>query len=136
VLTLRNIFKPIWSSGKSTQVPAFILEDQLIRGKSCRIFCTEPRRISAISLAQRLYCSFCSSDNALIFYLGVSRELGDGPNAVGTTNSLVGYSIRLESNISRNTRLAFVTNGIALRMLEGGTGHGGQGTAFDEITVS
>jgi hypothetical protein len=51
-------------------------------------------------------------------------------------NSLVGYSIRLESNTSRNTRLAFVTNGIALRMLEGGTGQGGYGTAFDEITVS
>jgi len=50
-------------------------------------------------------------------------------------SSLVGYSIRLESNTSRNTRLAFVTNGIALRMLEGGTGQGGHGTAFDEITV-
>ncbi|KAG6888975.1 hypothetical protein C0995_004614 [Termitomyces sp. Mi166 len=103
--------------GKSTQVPTFILEDQLSRGKPCKIYCTEPRRISAISLAQR-----------------VSRELGDPVNAVGTINSLVGYSIRLESNTTRNTRLAFVTNGIALRMLEGGTGHGGQGTAFDEIT--
>lgn len=38
--------------------------------------------------------------------------------------------------MTRNTRLAFVTNGIALRMLEGGTGHSGQGTAFDEITVN
>lgn len=66
----------------------------------------------------------------------MSRELGDAPNTVGTLSSLVGYSIRLESNTSRNTRLAFVTNGIALRMLEGGTGQGGQGTAFDEITVS
>ncbi|KAI0068404.1 P-loop containing nucleoside triphosphate hydrolase protein [Artomyces pyxidatus] len=103
--------------GKSTQLPAFILEDQLSRGNPCRIYCTEPRRISAISLAQR-----------------VSRELGDPPGAVGTTSSLVGYSIRLESNTSRNTRLAFVTNGIALRMLEGGTGQGGTGTAFDEIT--
>ncbi|GLB36275.1 putative P-loop containing nucleoside triphosphate hydrolase protein [Lyophyllum shimeji] len=103
--------------GKSTQVPAFILEDQLLRGKPCKIYCTEPRRISAISLAQR-----------------VSRELGEPPSAVGTINSLVGYSIRLESNTTRNTRLAFVTNGIALRMLEGGTGQGGQGTAFDEIT--
>ncbi|KAG6867810.1 hypothetical protein C0993_010744 [Termitomyces sp. T159_Od127] len=103
--------------GKSTQVPAFILEDQLSRGKPCKIYCTEPRRISAISLAQR-----------------VSRELGDPANAVGTIKSLVGYSIRLESNTTRNTRLAFVTNGIALRMLEGGTGHNGQGTAFDEIT--
>ncbi|KAJ6575250.1 P-loop containing nucleoside triphosphate hydrolase protein [Mycena capillaripes] len=103
--------------GKSTQVPAFILEDQLSQGKPCKIYCTEPRRISAISLAQR-----------------VSRELGDTPNAVGTLASLVGYSIRLESNTSRNTRLAFVTNGIALRMLEGGSGQGGHGTAFDEIT--
>jgi ATP-dependent RNA helicase DHX29 len=64
----------------------------------------------------------------------VSRELGDSAGAVGTLSSLVGYSIRLESNTTRNTRLAFVTNGIALRMLEGGTGPNGQGTAFDEIT--
>ncbi|KAG2159994.1 P-loop containing nucleoside triphosphate hydrolase protein [Suillus bovinus] len=103
--------------GKSTQVPAFILEDQLARGLPCKIYCTEPRRISAVSLAQR-----------------VSRELGDSAGAVGTLSSLVGYSIRLESNTTRNTRLAYVTNGIALRMLEGGTGPNGQGTAFDEIT--
>ncbi|KIJ68314.1 hypothetical protein HYDPIDRAFT_24607 [Hydnomerulius pinastri MD-312] len=103
--------------GKSTQVPAFILEDQLSRGLPCKIYCTEPRRISAVSLAQR-----------------VSRELGDPPGAVGTLSSLVGYSIRLESNTTKNTRLAYVTNGIALRMLEGGSGRGGQGTAFDEIT--
>lgn len=103
--------------GKSTQVPAFLLEDQLTRGIHCKIYCTEPRRISAISLAQR-----------------VSQELGEASNAVGTPNSLVGYSIRLESNTSRTTRLTFVTNGIALRMLENGSGPGGQGTAFDEIT--
>lgn len=66
---------------------------------------------------------------------GVSYELCDPPNSVGTNNGLVGYSIRLESNIARNTHLAFVTNGIALRMLEGGSGEGGLGTAFDEITV-
>ncbi|KAF8699515.1 P-loop containing nucleoside triphosphate hydrolase protein, partial [Rhizoctonia solani] len=101
--------------GKSTQLPAYIMEDQLSHGLPCRIYCTEPRRISAISLAQR-----------------VSRELGEPPNAVGTMSSLIGYSVRLESNITRNTRLAFVTNGIALRMLES---DGKGGTAFDEITV-
>jgi hypothetical protein len=106
-------------SGKSTQVPAFVLEDQLARGLPCKIYCTEPRRISAVPLVQR-----------------VSRELGDSAGAVGTSSSLVRYSIRLESNTTRNTRLAFVMNGIALRMLEGGTGPNGQGTAFDEITVS
>ncbi|KAI0348676.1 P-loop containing nucleoside triphosphate hydrolase protein [Trametopsis cervina] len=103
--------------GKSTQLPAFILEDQLSRGNHCKVYCTEPRRISAISLAQR-----------------VSQELGEPPGAVGTLGSLVGYSIRLESNTSRTTRLAYVTNGIALRMLESGSGPGGKGTAFDEIT--
>ncbi|KAG2080618.1 hypothetical protein BD769DRAFT_1378750 [Suillus cothurnatus] len=64
-------------SGKSTQVPAFVLEDQLDRGLPCKIYCTEPRRISAESLAQR-----------------VSRELGDFAGAVGTSSSLIGYSIR------------------------------------------
>ncbi|KAL5535622.1 hypothetical protein ACEPAF_3716 [Sanghuangporus sanghuang] len=103
--------------GKSTQLPSFVLEDQLSKGRHCKIVVTEPRRISAISLAQR-----------------VSRELGDPPGAVGTNSSLVGYSIRLESQTSKNTRLNFVTNGIALRMLEGGSGTDGQGTAFDEIT--
>jgi ATP-dependent RNA helicase DHX29 len=67
-------------------------------------------------------------------YIGVSRELGEPPNTVGTLSSLVGYAIRLESNVTRNTRLAYVTNGIALRMLETGTGQG-DGTAFDELTV-
>jgi len=104
----------LFDSGKSTQVPAFILEDQLSRGKACKVYCAEPRRISAISLAQR-----------------VSQELGDSPGAVGTPASLVGYSIRLENNISRNTRLAYITYGIAIRMLEAGK----QGETFDEITV-
>lgn len=106
-------------SGKSTQVPAFILEDQLSRGQPCKIYCTEPRRISAVSLAQR-----------------VSRELGDPAGAVGTLSSLVGYAIRMESNTTKNTRLTYITTGIALRMLERGTGRNDQGTAFDEITVS
>ncbi len=105
-------------SGKSTQVPSFILEDHLSEGRPCKIYCTEPRRISAITLANR-----------------VSRELGEPAGAVGTLGSLVGYSIRLESFTSKTTRLTFVTNGIALRMLEAGSGQGGTGSAFDEITV-
>jgi ATP-dependent RNA helicase DHX29 len=105
-------------SGKSTQVPAFILEDHLSRGKSCKVYCAEPRRISAISLAHR-----------------VSQELGDTPGAVGTPASLVGYSVRLESYISRSTRLAYITYGIAIRMLEGDGKQGDSGIAFNEITV-
>ncbi|WVN88411.1 uncharacterized protein L203_103620 [Cryptococcus depauperatus CBS 7841] len=111
------VFSGETGCGKSTQLPSFILEDQLSQGKSCKIIVTEPRRISAISLAQR-----------------VSQELGDDPGAVGTSRSLIGYSIRLESKVSTNTRLSFVTNGIALRMLESGSSGNSKGTAFDEIT--
>ncbi|KAG6039358.1 hypothetical protein E4U41_002830 [Claviceps citrina] len=88
--------------GKSTQVPSFLLEHELSQGKHCKIYCTEPRRISAISLAKR-----------------VSEELGEAKGELGTNRSLVGYSIRLEANTSRETRLVFATTGIVMRMLEG-----------------
>lgn len=71
-------------------------------GKPCKIYCTEPRRISAISLARR-----------------VSEELGEGKGDLGTSRSLVGYSIRLEASTSRETRLVYATTGIVMRMLEG-----------------
>ncbi|KAJ4992583.1 helicase associated domain-containing protein [Stagonosporopsis vannaccii] len=93
--------------GKSTQIPSFILEHQLAQGKACKIYCTEPRRISAISLAQR-----------------VSEELGEGPKDLGTLRSLVGYAIRLESKTSAQTRLVYATVGVVLRMLEGPNGLG------------
>jgi ATP-dependent RNA helicase DHX29 len=88
--------------GKSTQVPSFLLEHQLAQGLPCKVYCTEPRRISAISLARR-----------------VSEELGEGRNDLGTSRSLVGYSIRLEANTSKETRLVYATTGIVMRMLEG-----------------
>jgi len=87
--------------GKSTQVPSFILEHELSQGKACKVYCTEPRRISAISLAQR-----------------VSAELGEAIHDLGTVRSFVGYAIRLESKISSQTRLVYATVGVVLRMLE------------------
>lgn len=95
--------------GKSTQVPAYILEHCLSQGKPCKIYCTEPRRISAISLAER-----------------VSQELGEPKGAVGGDQSLVGYAIRLDSHIGRGARLVYATSGILLRMLEG--------TSVNEVT--
>ncbi|KAL8989602.1 MAG: hypothetical protein Q9177_001545 [Variospora cf. flavescens] len=87
--------------GKSTQVPSFVLEHELSRGMACKVYCTEPRRISAISLARR-----------------VSEELGERKSEVGTSRSLIGYAIRLESRLVRETRLVYATTGIVIRMLE------------------
>ena len=92
-------------SGKSTQVPQFILGHELSQGRKCKIYCTQPRRISAISLAQR-----------------VSQELGENMNDLGTSRSLVGYAIRLESHAVSQTRLVYATVGIVLRMLESASG--------------
>jgi ATP-dependent RNA helicase DHX29 len=77
-------------SGKSTQIPSFIMENELANGRECKIYITEPRRISAISLARR-----------------VSEELGEKAYEVGTSRSLVGYAIRLESKITQSTKLIF-----------------------------
>jgi len=104
--------------GKSTQVPQFVLEHEIGagRGGECYIVCTQPRRISAVGLAER-----------------VSRERGDsGPGGA------VGYSIRLESKQSEKTRLLFCTTGILLRRLvgdaeEGEAAPGGGGAKEDRV---
>uniref|UniRef100_A0A674G8Z4 ATP-dependent RNA helicase DHX29 n=1 Tax=Taeniopygia guttata TaxID=59729 RepID=A0A674G8Z4_TAEGU len=89
-------------SGKSTQVPHFLLEDLLLDegSKKCNIVCTQPRRISAVSLATR-----------------VCEELGceSGP---GGKNSLCGYQIRMESRTGEATRLLYCTTGVLLRKLQ------------------
>ena len=49
----------------------------------------------------------------------MSEELGENKGDLGTPRSLVGYSIRLEASVSRETRLVYATTGIVMRMLEG-----------------
>ncbi|KAI8582556.1 hypothetical protein K450DRAFT_227732 [Umbelopsis ramanniana AG] len=89
--------------GKSTQVPQYLAEAILSSSaQHGNIVCTQPRRISAISIAQR-----------------VSQEMGDKKGAVGSKGSLVGYQIRLESKTSDSNILQFCTTGILLRRLEG-----------------
>uniref|UniRef100_A0A8C9Z3H1 ATP-dependent RNA helicase DHX29 n=1 Tax=Sander lucioperca TaxID=283035 RepID=A0A8C9Z3H1_SANLU len=89
--------------GKSTQIPQFLLEELLTGGKvakPCNIVVTQPRRISAMSLACR-----------------VSEELGceDGP---GSKSSLCGYQIRMENQSGDWTRLLYCTTGVLLRKLQ------------------
>jgi len=49
--------------GKTTQVPQILLDDAISRGcaSSCRIVCTQPRRISAITIAEWVSYERCES---------------------------------------------------------------------------
>ncbi|XP_056423434.1 putative ATP-dependent RNA helicase DHX57 isoform X2 [Hyla sarda] len=99
--------------GKTTQIPQFILDASLQGSASlvCNIVCTQPRRISAISVAER-----------------VAQERAE---RVGIS---VGYQIRLESVKSSSTRLLYCTTGVLLRRLEGdGTLHGVTHVIVDEV---
>ncbi|CAN1151585.1 DExH-box ATP-dependent RNA helicase DExH5, mitochondrial [Linum perenne] len=82
--------------GKTTQIPQFILESEIgvVRGAACSIICTQPRRISAISVSER-----------------VATERGE------KLGESVGYKVRLEGIKGRETHLLFCTTGILLRRL-------------------
>ncbi|OKL57819.1 hypothetical protein UA08_07006 [Talaromyces atroroseus] len=85
-------------SGKSTQSVQFVLDDLLRRdlGNVANIVCTQPRRISALGLADRVSDERCSS-------------VGDE----------VGYSIRGDSKVkSGRTKITFMTTGVLLRRLQ------------------
>ncbi|XP_075915777.1 3'-5' RNA helicase YTHDC2-like [Petromyzon marinus] len=84
-------------SGKTTQIPQYILDEGSRLGSPCRMICAQPRRISAVAAAER-----------------VAEERGEG---VGQT---VGYQIRLESKVSPKTLLTFCTNDVLLRTLMAG----------------
>ena len=81
--------------GKSTQVPQYIM-DSIAEGETCNILVSQPRRIAAMGLAER-----------------VSNERGQ---AVGKS---VGYSVRLETKASTQTELLYCTTGVLLRKLAG-----------------
>ncbi|XP_075070304.1 ATP-dependent RNA helicase DHX30 isoform X2 [Mixophyes fleayi] len=84
--------------GKTTRIPRFILEDAILSGDGahCNILITQPRRISAVSVAHR-----------------VGQELGPG------LRRNVGYQVRLESNLPpRGGAALFCTVGVLLKKLQ------------------
>ncbi|GAV86513.1 DEAD domain-containing protein/Helicase_C domain-containing protein/HA2 domain-containing protein/OB_NTP_bind domain-containing protein [Cephalotus follicularis] len=88
--------------GKTTQVAQFILDDMIEseQGGHCNIICTQPRRIAAISVAERVADERCEP-------------------SPGSDGSLVGYQVRLDSARNEKTKVLFCTTGILLRKIAG-----------------
>lgn len=89
-------------SGKTTQIPQILFDDYITKeeGAKCNIVCTQPRRIAAISVAER-----------------VARERGE---RLGDT---IGYQVRFDSKNPRpNGSITFCTTGIFLRKLQSALG--------------
>ncbi|TIB85889.1 P-loop containing nucleoside triphosphate hydrolase protein [Wallemia mellicola] len=85
-------------SGKTTQMPQLILDDAIQhgRGAKCNILCTQPRRIAAISVAQR-----------------VASERGE------KLGKRVGYQVRFESKKPEpHGSITFCTTGVFLRRMQ------------------
>ncbi|KAG8014200.1 DExH-box ATP-dependent RNA helicase DExH1 [Nibea albiflora] len=85
--------------GKTTRIPRFLLEDSVGAGEGakCNILVTQPRRISAVSVAHR-----------------VAHEMGPA------LKRSVGYQVRLESRPPEHSggALLFLTVGVLLRKMQ------------------
>ena len=101
-------------SGKSTQSVQFVLDDMIKRGLGgvANIICTQPRRISALGLADRVSDERCSS-------------VGDE----------VGYIIRGESKSKPGTtKITFVTTGVLLRRIQSSSDSGNIASSLADVT--
>lgn len=79
-------------SGKTTQIPQFVLYDDMPHLMGTQVACTQPRRVAAMSVAAR-----------------VADEMDV------TLGEEVGYSIRFENKTSNKTILKYMTDGMLLR---------------------
>lgn len=79
-------------SGKTTQIPQFVLYDEMPHLTGKQVACTQPRRVAAMSVAARV------ADE-------MDVELGEE----------VGYNIRFENNSGPKTILKYMTDGMLLR---------------------
>ncbi|QOW19521.1 ATP-dependent helicase HrpB [Lysobacter ciconiae] len=96
-------------AGKTTRVPPALLDEPWLQGR--RIIMLEPRRVAARAAAR---------------FMAAQRG-----EAVGAT---VGYRIRFDNQVSADTRIEVVTEGILTRMVQDDPGLEGVGAViFDEF---
>ncbi|MGL4293922.1 MAG: ATP-dependent helicase HrpB, partial [Bacteroidales bacterium] len=96
-------------AGKSTLLPLSLMDENWLEGR--KILILEPRRLAAKSIATRMSCMI--------------------EEAVGER---IGYRIRHEKKISKNTRIEVVTEGMLIRMLQKDNMFDGIGMViFDEF---
>ncbi|NXH30124.1 TDRD9 helicase, partial [Myiagra hebetior] len=81
-------------SGKSTQIPQYILDYCMKQSIPCNIAVTQPRKISASSLAR-----------------WISKERS------WTLGGFVGYQLSLENVSTKETRLLYMTTGVLLQRI-------------------
>ncbi|XP_062350742.1 ATP-dependent RNA helicase TDRD9 [Cinclus cinclus] len=81
-------------SGKSTQIPQYILDYCMSHSLPCNIAVTQPRKISASSLAR-----------------WISKERS------WTLGEFVGYQLSLENVSTKETRLLYMTTGVLLQKI-------------------
>lgn len=86
-----TIIEGATGSGKTTQIPQFLLEANIIPADK-QIVCTQPRRVAALNVANR-----------------VAKEM-DVP-----IGQVVAYTIRFDSTETENTSLVYMTDGLLLR---------------------
>lgn len=102
-------------SGKTTQIPQIIFDDYIRRGDGakCNIFCTQPRRIAAMSVAQRVAAER-------------GQKIGDN----------VGYQVRFDSKPPvPHGSITFCTTGIFLKRMQSALGGDAQAmTWLDGLT--
>uniref|UniRef100_A0A673GWB2 ATP-dependent RNA helicase TDRD9 n=1 Tax=Sinocyclocheilus rhinocerous TaxID=307959 RepID=A0A673GWB2_9TELE len=88
------IIRGATGSGKTTQLPQFILDHYAEKKTPCNLVVTQPRKIGATSIAR-----------------WVARE------RKCTLGSLVGYQVGLEKMATEHTKLIYVTTGVLLQKL-------------------
>ncbi|KAK8866102.1 hypothetical protein IAR55_001253 [Kwoniella newhampshirensis] len=104
-------------SGKTTQVPQLLFDDYINRGEGakCNIVCTQPRRLAAMSVAERI------ADER-------GQQLGQE----------VGYQVRFDVKLPQsNGSITFCTTGIFLKRMQSALGATADPVAvsrMDEVT--